>query len=243
MHPEPLHVMAGLVRTLARFTALTQAEQRAIQDLPARPRLVGPGVDIVPAGSAPVQCCLVLDGWLCRYRLLSAGRRQILALHLPGDVPDLQNLHLPTRDDGLAALTKATVALIPHESLRALTTAFSNLATALWRTLLVDAAIQRAWLVGLGRRSAHERTAHLVCELYLRLAAIGLAADHRYRLPLTQAALADTLGLTSVHINRTFTAMREQNLLTLRGGVLTIHDWDALVQAGGFDPGYLHLPR
>lgn len=123
------------------------------------------------------------------------------------------------------------------------TTAFPNLATALWRTLLVDAGIQRAWLVGLGRCSAHERTAHLVCELYLRLAAIGLAADHRYRLPLTQTSLADTLGLTSVHVNRTFTAMREQNLLTLRGGVLTIHDWNGLVEAGGFDPGYLHLPR
>lgn len=243
MHPEPLHAMAGLVRTLARFTDLTQAEQRAIQDLPVRPRVVGPGVDIVPAGEAPAQCCLVLDGWLCRYRLLSAGRRQILALYLPGDVPDLQNLYLSVRDDGLAAVTKATVALIPQESLRALTTAFPNLATALWRTLLVDAAIQRAWLVGLGRCSAHERTAHLVCELYLRLAAIGLAADHRYRLPLTQTSLADTLGLTSVHINRTFTAMREQNLLTLRGGVLTIHDWNGLVEAGGFDPGYLHLPR
>ncbi|BAU90611.1 MULTISPECIES: Crp/Fnr family transcriptional regulator [Methylobacteriaceae] len=235
--------MAGLVRTLTRFTALTEAEQRAIQDLSVRPRVVAAGADLVRAGDAPAQCCLVVDGWLCRYRLLSGGRRQILGLYLPGDVPDLQNLHLPVREDGLAALTKATVILIPHDKLRALTAAFPNLATALWCSTLVDAGIQRAWLVGLGRRSAHERVGHLICELYLRLAAIGLAADHRCQFPLTQTCLADTLGVTSVHINRTFKAMRKQELLTLRRNVLTIHAWDALVYASGFDPGYLHLAR
>lgn len=243
MHPEPLQATAALVRKLARFADLTQAERQAIQDLPVRPRVVGARTDIVTAGAAPVQCCLVLEGWLCRYRLLSEGRRQIFAHYVPGDIPDLQDLHLPAPEDGLATVTKATVALIPHESLRALTASFPNLATALWRSLLVDAAIQRTLLVGLGRCSAYERTAQLVCELYLRLATIGLATDHRYQLPLTQTCLADTLGLTTVHINRTLTAMRGEGLLTLRGGVLTIHDWDALVQAGGFDPGYLHLPR
>ena len=92
--------------------------------LPARTRVLKPGQDIVRDGDRPSQCCFLLAGWACRYKMLSEGRRQILSFHIPGDMPDLQSLHLHTLDHSIGTLTEATVAFVPHESLRDLTALF-----------------------------------------------------------------------------------------------------------------------
>ena len=93
----------------------------------------------------------------------------------------------------------------------------------------------------MGRRSAYERVAHLVCELYLKLQAVGLADDLRCPLPITQIDLADALGLTPVHINRVLRDMRARTLLTLRSSTLVIETWDELLRLSEFDPTYLRL--
>jgi CRP-like cAMP-binding protein len=232
-----------LVRKLESIADLSQEERQALQSLPIRVRPLGSGQDIVQDGDRPSQCCLIVEGWAYRYKLLGEGKRQILSFHIPGDTPDLQSLHLQTMDHSLATLTEATLAFIPHENLRELVARFPGLAAVLWRDTLVDAAIFRAWMTGIGRKSSYGRIAHLFCEMYLKLEAVGLAKEHRCTLPLTQGQLADALGMSNVHANRVLQEMRSKDLITLKGNELVIHAWSELVHAGEFDPTYLHLEK
>ncbi|MDE3749668.1 Crp/Fnr family transcriptional regulator [Methylobacterium radiotolerans] len=230
-----------LIRKLESIGTLSEEERQAIQSLPMRIHILGARQDIVRDGEQPTPCCLILDGWVCRYKLLSQSKRQILSFHIAGDMPDLQGLHAHTMDYGLSKVKHATVAFIARESLRELTARFPSLATLLWRDTLLDVAIVRAWMTGMGRRTAFERIGHLFCELYLKLRAVGLAGDYRCPLPVTQMDLADALGLTPVHINRVLREMRSRALITLRHQTLVIEAWDDLLQASEFDPTYLYL--
>ena len=235
------HGIDVLIRKLESIGTLSEEERQAIQSLPMRIHILGARQDIVRDGEQPTQCCLILDGWVCRYKLLSQGKRQILSFHIAGDMPDLKGLHAHTMDYGLSTVKHATVAFIARESLRELTARFPSLATLLWRDTLLDAAVVRAWMTGMGRRTAFERIGHLFCELYLKLRAVGLAGDYRCPLPVTQMDLADALGLTPVHINRVLREMRSRALITLRHQTLVIEAWDDLLQASEFDPTYLYL--
>jgi CRP-like cAMP-binding protein len=235
--------MTMLIRKLKSIAPLLDTDRRAIESLPVRIHNLDARQDIVRDGDKPSHCCLIIDGWACRYKLLSQGKRQILSFHIPGDIPDLQSLHVPTMDHSLGTLTKATVAFIPHDSLRELTVRHPGIAAIFWRDTLIDAGIFREWLVSMGRRSAFEHVAHLFCELYLKLQAVGLAGNYRCPLPVTQADLADALGLTTVHVNRVIQEMRGKTLLTLRNRTLAIEAWDELLRISEFDPTYLHLER
>ena len=95
-------------------------------------------------------------------------------------------------------------------------------------------------LVNIGRRSALERTAHFFMELAERLSLVGLATETEFKCPLSQFVLADALGLTSIHVNRTLRQLRERNLLTIRRGTVTIHDLAGLRKLAGFQGGYLN---
>jgi CRP-like cAMP-binding protein len=143
-------------------------------------------------------------------------------------------------DHAIGTLTPGTVAIIPHEVLLDLTQIYPRIARALSHSILVDAATAREWMVRLGRRTAYERTAHLLCELWLRLDAVGLTQGDNFKLPVTQARLADALGLTPVHVNRILKQLRESGLITLHGGTVKITDWDGLRNAGEFTPDYLY---
>ncbi|WP_425324322.1 Crp/Fnr family transcriptional regulator [Methylobacterium frigidaeris] len=191
----------------------------------------------------PSQCCLLLEGWACRYRMLGDGKRQIFSFHIPGDIPDLQSLHLKVMDHSVCTMTAATVAFIPHEPLRKLTAAFPGVGAILWRETLVDGAIFREWMTGMGRRSATGSIAHLFCEMYVKLEAMGLARDHAYKLPPTQQDIGDALGLSNVHVNRVLRELRDNGLITLQNHKLQINDWAELSKLGGFDPTYLHLEK
>ena len=238
--PNP-HATAMLIRKLESIATLTDEQRQAIEGLPVRIYNLAARQDIVREGDQPSHCCLILDGWAYRYKLLGDGRRQILSFHIPGDIPDLQGLHIPTMDHSLGTLTKATVAFISHESLRDLTIQHPSIGALLWRDTLIDAGIVRAWMVGMGRRSAFEQVAHIFCELYLKLQAVGLADHYRCPLSITQIDLADALGLTSVHINRVLREMRSRALITLRDHTLVIENWGELLRIAEFDPTYLQL--
>ena len=182
-------------------------------------------------------------GWARRYTLLSGGKWQIFSFHIAGDVPDRQSQHVPILDHSIAAVTKAVVGCIPHAKMLTLAVDFSNLGALLRRDTLIDAGILRAWMVGMGRRSAYERVAHLFCELYLKLQALGLAADLRCPLPITQTDLADALGLTPVHINCVLRDKRARTWLTLRSSTRVIDTGDELLRLSEFDPTYLRLEK
>ena len=123
----------------------------------------------------------------------------------------------------------------------ALVDRWPRLRRAFWWSELVEAAITRAWLTNLGQRTALERTAHLFCELCWRLDTVGLAHNGVLEMPFTQIELADTLGLSPVHVNRTLQELRRLNLIVLRERELTVRDLEALSNVAQFDPAYLHL--
>lgn len=234
--------LSTLARKLDASSHLTDDEESIIKRLTALTRTYSAGDDIVSEGDIPTACALIAEGWACRYKMTGDGKRQILSFHLPGDIPDLQSLLLSRMDHSLLALTDLSVAFVPHAQLRDITAAHPRLARALWRDTLVDASIYREWLLAMGRLSAPQHMAHIFCEIYTRLSVIGLAGPNlKFLFPIAQTDLADAMGLSPVHVNRTLQELRSLGLISWAGGRLTIHDWGKLSDLAEFDPIYLHL--
>jgi CRP-like cAMP-binding protein len=192
-------------------------------------------------GDRPSRSCLILSGLTCTYKLTGDGKRQIQAFNIPGDIPDLQSLHLQVLDNSLGTITPCSVGFISHEALNTLCERHYRIARALWRETLIDGAIFREWMTSIGQREAYPRIAHLMCEMLVRLRAVGLTDGYSCKWLITQAEVGDALGITTVHVNRVLQEMRADGLIELKGERLTIPDWDKLKQAGDFEPTYLHL--
>ena len=186
---------------------------------------------------------LLLDGLMCRYKDLRNGERQITELHVPGDFADLHSFTLKRLDHNIMTLTPCRAVVLPHERLREITEQHPHLTRVYWFGTNLDGAIHREWEVSLGRRTALAKVAHLFCELYVRLGIVGLTDGLSYGLALTQMDLAECLGLTSVHINRTLKELRESGLVEFRDRRVTIEDLEGLQRAAEFDPSYLYLER
>jgi CRP-like cAMP-binding protein len=230
-----------LVRKLASISPLTADERECLAALQFTTKSLPGDHDIVREGDRPSECCLVVEGFVCRYKVTESGKRQIFSFHLPGDLPDLQSLHLKVMDHSLTTLSASKLAFIPHENLRALMHRCPRVGDVMWRDTLIDAAVFREWMLGIGRRSAETRIAHVLCEILVRMRAVGLTNAHACELPVTQGELADALGLSTVHVNRSLQELRGKRLITLKGNRLTVEDWEGLRKTGEFDPLYLHL--
>ncbi|MDZ4370463.1 MAG: Crp/Fnr family transcriptional regulator [Phenylobacterium sp.] len=226
--------------TLQTYAALSAHERVAVQAIVGAPRPVGAEGEIVGEGEFSADCHVLLEGQAFRHKTLADGRRQILGFLVPGDVVDLQRLYLGV-DYGVTALTPCQVATAPRAKLEDLLLQHSGLARAFWSLVLIEASIQRAWMLGMGRRTARARVAHLLCEVFLRLREAGLARGNRCGFPITQNHLADALGLSGVHTNRVLQALRSEGLIALRARELVILDWPGLEEAAEFDPAYLYL--
>ena len=217
-------------------------EREAVLGLPAVPRRVEAHRDIVRLGEQVDQACLVAEGLVARFVQLEDGQRQLISFHIPGDMADLHSLILPAAPAPLVALAPTTLFQIPHSALRDLTFRYPAVADAFWRECVVDGNIVAQWLVSVGRRDARARLAHLICEMAVRSSQIGRLVHGAFPLPITQEQIADALGLTPVHVNRTLRALREEGLVKASRGEFAILDWGGLVFAAGFDPAYLQLP-
>ena len=189
------------------------------------------------------RCSVILEGMAFSYKLTRPGRRQVLNLHLAGDLPDLQGLRISNIDIGVVAANWCRVGYVPHVALNDLCSRRPGLMDALWRETLLDAAIGSEWLSNLGRRGALARLSHLLCEVVVRHRSAGLTSDYSCSFPLTQTALADALGLSTVHINRALQKLRHERLMELKDRRLTVLDWDRLCEIAEFDPAYLYLER
>lgn len=234
-------VALPLIRKLALSFRLSTEESEAIAQLPFHIRDVPGDFAIVSDGDRPTQCVMIVEGFACRYKILGEGKRQIFSFHIPGDIPDLQSLHLEVMDHSLATVMPSRIATLQHDPLRAFLRAHPRIADAFWRDTLIDAAIFREWMASVARRDASSRVAHLLCELYIRIQAIGRTTDHTYELPLTQEELADALGLSTVHVNRTLQELRAEGLIRSGKRTVAILDWARLREVADFDPAYLHF--
>jgi CRP-like cAMP-binding protein len=206
----------------------------------ARPAFL-PGHDIVREGDTPDAIHLVLDGFACRYKLLPNGRRQIIAHFIPGDFCNLRAFILSEMDHSVATMSAVTLATVKRKTLLRLTDEYPRITQALWWSAMVDEAITREWIVNVGSRTATERVAHLICEHFLRMQAVGLASENNVQLPITQTELGDTLGLSTVHVNRTLQQLRADGLIALRGKTLSILDLRRLQDVALFNANYLHF--
>jgi CRP-like cAMP-binding protein len=231
-----------LIAKLETVVRLPDEDRRALAALGVNAREMGARRNIIREGDRPDHVHLIVEGWAARYKLLPDGARQITAFLIPGDFCDLHVTILGEMDHGIATLTRSRVAFIPHSVMEALTQR-PALIKAFWWATLVDEAVLRSWIVNVGRRDAFEAVGHLLCELYVRMKNVGLVEDHRFDLPLTQEEIGDALGLTSVHVNRVLQRLRAEDLISLRHGHLTIHDYRRLEKAAGFNPNYLHIER
>lgn len=234
--------MSPLIRKLEQLFPLTSEERELLEAACSRAIQMDGDQDVVREGDQPSDCNLLLEGMVCRYKLLEDGKRQIFSFHIPGDIFDAQSFLLETMDHSVATLTRSKIAVIPHKVMRRITEEHPRIGRAIWKDTLVDAAIFREWMASIGRRSAYQRIAHLMCEMVVKFHAVGLAEDHRrIEWPMTQNEVGDALGLSLVHVNRTLQELRGENLITLRDGTLVVNDWAALTRAGQFDARYLHL--
>lgn len=232
--------MTLFVRKLGHGTRLTVDDEATLAALAEPVRRVRLG-NIVPEGTEPHSIVLVIEGWVCRYRQLENGKRQITSVFLPGDLCEPFGALPQFLDHSLAALTPVLMARVPPHALRSAARASPRIEEALWWDLLISDALHREHIVSLGRRSAVERLGHVFCELHFRLGMVGLVAQSSYDIALTQVDLADLVGLSAVHVNRSLQELRGSGLLSLQGRRLTIHDLHALRELSMFDPDY--LPR
>ncbi|WP_424813171.1 Crp/Fnr family transcriptional regulator [Roseococcus sp. YIM B11640] len=212
-----------------------------LKSLPFRLREYQRGEEIITAHSWPQESCLIVEGFTARAVDLEDGTRQVTGVQVPGDFVDLDALLLRQIDHSVVALSACTTGFTPHKDLIRVTEQAPHLGRMLWLATVIDGAIQRTWIANLGRRSPVAHVAHLVCELYLRLEAAGCASGHRLDFPITQQQLADVLGLSTVHTNRTVQELRRTGLITWMDGTVHILNFHALTRLAAFDPTYLSL--
>ncbi|MBD3834110.1 Crp/Fnr family transcriptional regulator [Brevundimonas bullata] len=231
----------ALIEKLTRRDVVSASEIAALAEVLDPPRRVDAHVDIVLEHAYTEHSILLLEGFTARYSTLSDGRRQITEINVAGDFVDLHSLLMKQMDHGVVTLCPCVIAHAPHSRLRRLTEEHAHLTRLLWLDTIVDAAIHRQWLVAMGRRSGLGHLAHLVCELFTRLSAVGLTEGQTFNLPLTQTVLSDALGLSTVHVNRLIAELRREGLVRWSNPQVEILDWPRLSQIAEFDPTYLRL--
>ena len=233
-----------MVRKLEYRGKFSEADRAALRSLPHIVKKLENHHYVVRERDKAKYSCLMLSGFSVRHKTVGSGHRQIVAIHMKGEMVDLQNSLLGTADHSVQMLTAGTVAMIPRDEIVRIAFERPAIGKAMWIDTLVDASIFRDWIANVGRRDARTRLAHLLCEFGMRLKHAGLAEEAGYELPMTQEQLGDTTGLTSVHVNRTIKQLEREGLIsrsTPRS--ITIGDWKKLADVGDFDSNYLHMKK
>ncbi len=233
--------LTAALRKLQHWVNFSDDDRDALLALPYTLRTIDAQDYVVRDGDRTTQCCLLLSGFVYRHKIVADGGRQIFAIHMKGDLVDLQNSILAVADHNVQALTTAEVALIPREAIRRLAHEHPAVGEAMWHDTLVDGAVFREWIANVGRRDARTRIAHLLCEFAVRLEWAGIGGQTDYELPMTQEQLADCTGLTSVHVNRMLKSLSDDGLISRTKRAVSIDDWNRLAAAGDFGSAYLHM--
>ncbi|CCV15409.1 Crp/Fnr family transcriptional regulator [Mesorhizobium sp. STM 4661] len=236
-------MLESLYLNLGQHDALSDEEKALLAGAMVVEKYFATGQDLVSAGSRPTYSTLILDGLAARYKVLEDGGRQFTSLQVPGDFVDLHAFLLKTMDHGIIALSPCRVVVADHGRLRTITEQAPHLTRLLWLDTLVDGAIHREWIVAMGRRSKAAHLAHLVCELFVRLQGVERTSGMSFHLPISQAELADVLGLSVVHMNRVIGALRKVGVISWGNHNVTILDWNRLTEIAEFDPTYLSMNR
>lgn len=228
------------IRKLEAFGPISEDDQLYLSRMRLECRRIAAGKPFIKSGDILGHVHILLDGFACRYKVLGSGRRQISAFILPGDFCDAHSLILKAADHSITTLCDCAVAYVARDKLAEMLER-PGIAKALLFSSLIEESILREWIGNLGQRNAVQKMAHLFCEMYFRMKIVGLVTNNSFELPLSQAELGDTLGLSLVHTNKSLRKLREQNLLTFRSGKLHVLDIAGLEKVCQFSSTYLHL--
>lgn len=228
-----------LIARLLAVVGLSEQDQVRLGSMPNTVKTFADGDIVLRQGDRSFQCAVVMSGFLSTQRVV-CERNQISSFFVPGDMPDLNTLHLSLIDRDLCSVGASTLAFIPHSHLRQMLMDSPGLTNAFWRETLIHAAVYREWVENLGSRAALPRVAHLFCELATRLQVVGMLDNDSFRLPCTQRDLADACGLSTVHINRTIRELRRMGLIEWRGQIVTLFRRKELEEVADFSADYLH---
>ena len=243
MSQDSEHPLAPMVRKLSLWAELGPADRDQIYALHYQRRQLEAGQYLVWDGDKPQHTCLLLSGFAYRHKMAGNGGRQIVSIHMKGDIIDLQNSLLGVADHNVQMLSAGEVALIPVQAMRDLAFHNPTIGMGMWYETLVEGSIFREWVLNIGRRDARTRIAHLLCEFAMRMEVVELGQQTNYELPITQEQLADAVALTPVHVNRTLMKLQQDGLIARTKRMITIFDWKKLVREADFQPRYLHLER
>jgi CRP-like cAMP-binding protein len=196
--------------------------------MPTRIRTLAPREILIQDGKPHGSIYRLKSGWMSRSRTLSDGRQQIIMVYLPGDLLGLKTMLLDRQPDSIQCLGRATVREFDHERALELARTDPDVSLRFMWQLAEDERRLHNWVIALGRGSAIERIATLMLDFRGRLIQAGIGRGDQFHLPMTQEQIGDHLGLTLVHVNRTLKRLREDGILTVRSGLVLIHDVDAL---------------
>lgn len=233
LHESPL------ARKLATFVSLTSDELAVLADWQRIRRSYAPGRDLIHQGQEDQTGFILQEGWVCSYKLLPGGTRQIVDFQIPGDFMGLRSILFRTADHNIEPVTPIVASVLTAADVIGTFSATPRIATAVLWAVSRDEAMVVEHLIDLGRRNAVERMAHFVLELGARLHLVGLATREGFACPLTQYHLADAMGLSAVHVNRVLRQLREDGLLTFQNGMVSFDNYAGLVRLADFDVGYL----
>jgi CRP-like cAMP-binding protein len=234
-----MYSLVPLERKLNKGALLSEHDREALSAHLGRPRTIAARSEISLQKGEARQAFLVVEGWAYSYKILPEGARQIVEIAIPGDILGMSTLQLRRSDLLAAAATDMVVQDFTADAFEKLVRTSTGTAMALLRNRALDESMTIEHLVDIGRRTAVQRVAHFMLELYERLRAVGLADGGRFRCPLTQPLIADALGLTAIHLNRVLRELRTDGLLTFRDGTVALRNPDALIRLSGFNPSYL----
>ncbi len=241
---SPAAMTAVVFKRLNALKPLSIGQAQRIEALSERLEAAAPGAMLQGEGDGLIRPTFILSGWACRQRLLPDGRRQIFSILIPGDAVGFCSDPSPIWSASTVALTKVTLATVDPLSSSSGSSAppsssapdpwgfadHMRLSSCLEEGLLLD------HIVRLGRQTAYERTAHLLLELHWRLALIGRADERSFTMPLTQEVLADFLGLSIVHVNRTLQQLRRDRLIEMSGSHVILLDVAQLTVMADYQP-------
>jgi CRP/FNR family transcriptional regulator, anaerobic regulatory protein len=203
---------------------------------------VEPGASFLREGARSEHLYTVLSGWAFRYKVLDDGRRQILNYALPADMVGLQGALMREMEHSVEALTPLVLCVFPRAKLWDLYSRFPSLAFDITWLAAREEQLIDEYLVSLGRRTALERAAYLLLHLFARAEESGLVKNGAIQFPFTQQHLADTLGMSLVHTNKTLKRLYQSKAVRWKDRVFEIVDRTALVAIAGNDV-LQHQPR
>ena len=228
-----------IIRHFEHYRRLNPEEKKILASLERYPEPVSAGTTLWEEGKKATEFCILSSGWAYSYRNLENGTRQIMEIFLPGDIIGLREFAFNERLDGVTMIEDGAICSFSHHRMLELFGNSLTLTAVIFAISSRQQALLCERLVTLARRTARQRLAHFLCEMYIRLEQTLYQGGSSFRLPLSQQQLGDLLGMTPVHVSRTLSAMSEEAIIFRNHHTINIPDLKVLAREANFNDRYL----